>query len=406
MSEVVGGEKLIKDFSNLYNDGKKEYAEYYVGNKKTIVVFSPELVYNVFVKKQKSFIRGITFIKLRSIMGKGLFVSDNPEHMKNKKIMQPAFNKTSLEKSLEDIYETTLKYFNSLEDGEVDVSKISDIVSFMCVSKEFLGTELDLSLIDVYRKLGKESCNSTRLKIPEKDLKDSYDMREKISLLIKSKKADSNFLNMMIDSGMKEDQIVDEIVTILLAGFDTTSALISWCLAYLAENKKILSILKEDPSIWIKENRPPKINEIKKIDLLNGVIKETLRLKPPGFFTNRISIEEVDLGSIKIDKRTHIFASQYITHRIEKYYKNPELWNPQRWSEDFEKSLPRGVFFPFGYGSKKCIGENYAMAITEIFISIFINKYSIKNEYDFPKEDYLISMFPKDGLKLNISSVI
>jgi cytochrome P450 len=196
------------------------------------------------------------------------------------------------------------------------------------------------------------------------------------------------------------------MATILFAGYVTISELISWLVFSIADNSQSMKKLEKEAeeSIWIKENRGPSIKEVVNSKVSYQIVLEGLRMYPPVWNFPRQATEDVYIQNIFIPKGTTVVPSSYISHRNEKYYKDPELWNPERWTKEFERSLPRGAYFPFGMSSTKCLGAEFAVLEAQIFILCFAKKYKWENCLNdgAPKIYPKISLKPKNGIPIII----
>jgi cytochrome P450 len=281
----------------------------------------------------------------------------------------------------------------------------SDKLMFNIISSCFFGIKLPEEYIKIYHEACDITANTSILNFEKDGIREHREKFKKMSEFINefiNNDKDQKFLNVMKKSGMSNSQILDESLTVLGAGFETTSALNMWTLIHLSQNKEVVEKIRNEMPDWVVHNRIPNLNEIFNCSTLNKVIKETLRLNPPAYFTNRIANQDVKISDLEIKKGTNIFASQYITHRIEDYYEDPESWNPYRWTEDFEKSLPKGAYFPFGYGSKKCIGEHFANIAVTMFLLMLIHKFDFELSWSNPSINYAVAMVPDGELTLKL----
>lgn len=398
------GQIILDQFSKEYKNGNKRYISYNYEKNSTIVVFDPNLVYDIFCAHQKDFTRGIVFLKMKTFFGNGLLVAEDPEHLQNKRIIQQAFNKTALDSMIKNIYSLCNDALSERSDS-FDLSEKSDKLMFDIISSCFFGVRFPQEYIDIYHEGCDITANTSILNFEEAETENYKIKFAKMAEFINefiTNNNDHNFLNIMKESGMDSKQMLDEAVTILGAGFETTSALNMWILIHLSQNKEVVEQIRKEMPNWVIENRMPTLSEISDCSILNKVIKETLRLNPPGYFTNRIANQDVKISDLEIKKGANIFASQYITHRIEEYYEDPETWNPYRWTEEFERSLPKGAYFPFGYGSKRCIGEHFANIVITIFILMLIHRFDFELSWDNPSINYSISMVPDGELMLKL----
>lgn len=378
MGQVIGGEDLINSLLDLRKNSPDGYYKFSTEKRDTVIIFSPELINEVLVNKQKSFSRGIVFIKMKNFFGNGLIVSEDPEHIKNKRIMQKSFSKKSIEEYKNVIRNECLESLNKIDGKQFSLSELSDSLAFNCVSKCFIGENIPEEYISIYHEISYKISNISKLKFSYEETKSFAPLKNFINNMVIQTNVEDNLLWSMINSEMDTDQIVDEVITTLGAGFETTSALISWTLINLNNNKEFIKKYRKNPSQ----------------KMINNFIKETLRTNPPAYFTTRTAKEDINLLGIEIKEGTNIFISQYVTQRDPLYYDNPDSWVPDRWTESFEKSLPRGSFFPFGMGSKKCIGEHFAIMVATIFLSNFLDSYDFDILEKNIKPKYLVSMIP------------
>ena len=136
--------------------------------------------------------------------------------------------------------------------------------------------------------------------------------------------------------------------------------------------------------------------------MASAVLQETMRLAPPVWVAPRIATTDCVIDGVKIPKGAHVLVSQYVTHRNPRYFPEPEKWRPERWFDsNFEKSLPRGAYFPFGGGSRKCLGEYFAIAEARLILLMVAKNFRLKG--DFPKAQPRATYRPKGGVKSKVS---
>jgi cytochrome P450 len=406
MTKTSMGNQIVKLIKYLYRNSNGRYTEYSIGENKIVVLFSPESVYELFTKKSKNFNRGISFDNMKvAFDNEGILVSDDPKHIKDKKVMASSFHKNEIDKSCSVIYEVANHHLLKNKIGNIDILNLSQKYTFDSLSQCFFGKKIPKDLIEVINDTHNTVGNVETLNIKKEFFSEFHAMKNFFIDIIKNNNED-NLIKLMKDSGMDEKSVADQMLTILSAGFETTSDLISWSIFYLADNPDILKKLREEDNSWIKENRSPSLKDIEKSVMIKKIINETLRTKPPIYWTSRLAKSQVKISDIDIEKNTNVIVSQYISHFDPKYFKDPQRWNPERWVEGFEKSLPKGVYFPFGYGGTKCIGDQFGILLASIFILMFVNKYEFSNMGKFPKEGYMVSLFPTENTEIKILSML
>ena len=176
--------------------------------------------------------------------------------------------------------------------------------------------------------------------------------------------------------GMSDEQLRDEVMTLFLAGHETTANALAWTIYLLTQHPEIAErVAKEVGSASPSLNGELASNQevtrrsadhaesefgINQDTLLFRVIRESLRLYPPVWAVGRRATHDLQIGGTKITKGAIVLACQWAVHRSDRYFANPTEFNPDRWTPEFQRTLPKYAFFPFGGGPRSCIGEGFA----------------------------------------------
>jgi len=193
---------------------------------------------------------------------------------------------------------------------------------------------------------------------------------------------------------MAEDQIIDEVLVLLLAGHETTANTLCWLLSQVAGEKEILDKLR---SISESTN----IYDAMRNDYLNAVINESMRLRPAAFMTDRMALSDDGHGQWTYPKGTAIIPFFYGVHRSTDHWENPEEFLPERFLDQAGKLKKMPAFFPFGAGPRLCIGNNFAMAEMCFFLHAFFRQFTITSTGQTPIMLPLITLRP-DKVVLNL----
>src|SRR5437899_5154416 len=161
-------------------------------------------------------------------------------------------------------------------------------------------------------------------------------------------------------SGMSDTQVRDEVMTIFIAGHETTANALTWTLYLLSQNPDIEKKLVAELLTVIDGNRTPTVDDIPKLKFTEKVLRESMRLYPPVWLIGRSVDNDYTLGKYTVPAGSTIMMSQYVMHHDPRYYNEPERFDPERWSSEAKSSLPRFSYFPFGVGIRGCIGEPFA----------------------------------------------
>jgi cytochrome P450 len=175
----------------------------------------------------------------------------------------------------------------------------------------------------------------------------------------------------------------------------------SWAFSYLSKNLDVRKLLEQeaDNAEWIGQNRTPTYQELEDSSpMASAILQETMRLAPPVWVAPRIATQDCQIDGVSIPAGAHVLVSQYVTHRNAKYFPNPNQWDPSRWLDAaFEKSLPRGAYFPFGGGSRKCLGEYFAIAEARLILLLVAKNFRLTGE--FPKAQPRATYRPKGAVR-------
>jgi len=158
---------------------------------------------------------------------------------------------------------------------------------------------------------------------------------------------------------MTDEQVRDEVMTLFLAGHETTANALTWTWLLLAEHPEVERCVAGEARAALGD-RPATIDDLPALPYTRQVLSESMRLYPPAWVVGRQAIEACELGGYRIPAGAMVFASQWLIHRDARYHADPLRFDPERWTSEREQAIPRYAYFPFGGGVRKCIGESFA----------------------------------------------
>ncbi|MBT4791729.1 MAG: cytochrome P450 [Halobacteriovoraceae bacterium] len=207
----------------------------------------------------------------------------------------------------------------------------------------------------------------------------------------------NSFLGSLIRSDFSKKIIRDEIVTYLIAGYETTNLAINWTLILLCQNPDKLHRLTEEIQ-RVMSNDELTIEKVNKLEYLKSVINEAMRIYPPVPFLSRESVEDIELSNKYVLKKDSIIiCSQFVTHRDARYWPNPLEFKPDRFKD--EKLIEKFTFFPFAEGPRKCIGAGFSKQEIICFFAYFIKDFEFSLA-DSDKIDHFSSITLKPDRKI------
>src|SRR6266576_4729511 len=205
-------------------------------------------------------------------------------------------------------------------------------------------------------------------------------------------------------SRMNDRQLRDEVMTLFLAGHETTALTLAWSWyllgKYTDSTEKFHAELDE-----VLGDRDPTFADLPRLKYTEKIAKESMRLYPPAYGLGREAIDDCEIGGYRVPAGTQVFMFQWATQRDARFYDEPADFKPERWTEEFEARLPKYAYFPFGGGPRACIGASFAMMEIILVLATIGKKFRLELESDDPVEIYpAMSLRPKDGVKIVVRS--
>ena len=203
-------------------------------------------------------------------------------------------------------------------------------------------------------------------------------------------------------SRMTDQQLRDELTTLILAGHETTANALSWAWMLLSQYAHVRSQLQTELKTVLGD-RPPTIADLPQLKYTQQIIKEVLRLYPPLFSLARSPICDYELDGYLLPAGCIVLFSPWVMHRHPRYFDQPDAFCPERWTEEFEKQLPRCAYFPFGEGPRICIGKAFAQMESALLLAAIAQRFQLNLVADEPIEPLpSMTLRPKHGIQMQL----
>jgi cytochrome P450 len=203
-------------------------------------------------------------------------------------------------------------------------------------------------------------------------------------------------------SGMSDQQLRDEVVTLLLAGHETTALALTFTFHLLARNPGALERLSAEIASALGD-RPATFADLPNLPYADAVIRETLRLFPPAWAIGREAARPCRIGGLDLAKGAQVWLAQWVVHRDARWFPDPEAFEPARWLDDGAKRLPRYAYFPFGGGPRVCIGNAFAMMEAVLLLVTIARRVRIHATSDVPlRLSPSVTLRPRDPVPMRI----
>jgi cytochrome P450 len=199
---------------------------------------------------------------------------------------------------------------------------------------------------------------------------------------------------------MSDRQLRDEVMTLFLAGHETTALTLAWSWYLLGTNREAEAKFHGELD-EVLDGREPTMADVPRLKYTEQIAKESMRLYPPAYGLGREAIDDCEIGGYHVPKGTQVFMFQWATQRDPRFYDEPLAFKPERWTEDFVARLPKYAYFPFGGGPRACIGASFAMMEVVLCLATIGQRFRLELVPDHPVTIYpAMSLRPKDGIKV------
>lgn len=202
--------------------------------------------------------------------------------------------------------------------------------------------------------------------------------------------------------GMNDQQVRDEVMTLLLGGHETTSSTLTWIWYLLSQHPEVEQCLHEEVD-RVLGGQPPTVDRLEDLPYTRRVIQETMRLYPAAFFVIRHAIAADEIGGYPVAANSMIFLMAHWVHRHPAYWEEPERFDPDRFTPERSANRPRYAYIPFGGGPRLCIGNSLAMMEAQLVLATVAQRYSLRLVPGHPVEpEVLLTPRPRHGLPMTL----
>jgi cytochrome P450 len=201
---------------------------------------------------------------------------------------------------------------------------------------------------------------------------------------------------------MSDKQVRDEVLTLFLAGHETTANALTWSLYLLSQNPAVASLLRTELD-HVLAGRHPTYADVEYLPYTRMVLSESIRLYPPAWVIGRLAMEDVEISGYRVPKDSTVMISQWLLHHNERYYPEPFKFDPERWTPENMATRPKMTYIPFGGGARVCIGESFAWMEGILLLATIVQKWDMCLEPGFPVElQPEITLRPRYGMRMKL----
>ena len=366
------------------------------------VLTDPSAIVTVFLDHGRRTMKGRGLQGAKAVLGNGLLTSEGEVHLRNRRLVQPAFHRDRIAAYATDIVALTENHRGSWIDGNVvDMQAEMAAITLAIVGRTLFGADLRGDARDVGDALeALLSGMGTRLllgpqvlRIPTPARRRALEASARMDILIqriidehRAAGDNGDMLSMLLAAqeegvGLDDSQVRDEAMTLVMAGHETTAMTLTWTWMLLAQHPERAEWLHEELD-RVLAGRPPTFEDMGDLPRTRAVVAEAIRLYPPAWIQGRRMLEDVEVAGWTIPAGALTLASQFALHRSARWWEAPLAFRPQRWIDtdgSFGEDVPgqpRGAWFPFGWGNRRCIGEQFAWTEATLVLAALAQQWS------------------------------
>lgn len=403
-----------------------DFVRFMFGPFPVYIANHPDLAHEILVTKAASFYKSsVTKQVMKEAVGDGLFTSDGETWKRQRKLAQPAFHTKRIASYAEVMVEYTQRLIDRWQAGDVlDLEREMSTLTMQIVSKTLFNAHIEgeeddlakavrivLQTIDKrfnrllpmpawlptqenrQMKAGVKRLDEIIQTFIDERRKTGEDKGDLLSMLMAAQDDENG-------GGMSDRYLRDESVTVFGAGHETTSGALTWTFYLLSQHPEIEARLMAELDS-VLGGRPATFADLANLRYTEMVIKETMRLYPPAWSTTRESIEDVEIGGYTVKKQRNVFINIYGIHRDERFFADPLRFDPERFSAENEKNIPKYAYLPFGAGPRICIGNAFAMMEAKLLLATIMQRYQLSlAPGQVVEPERVFTLRPKYGMKM------
>ncbi len=392
------------------------------------IVSHPDLIHDILVKRASSFDKPAALKQVMgAFFGNGLFLADNALHRQQRPLIQPAFHHQRIATYADLMVRHTQKQLDSWQpnttrqiDSDMRALTLDIIVSSMFSADVTAATQsIAVAMHDLSETSREQGFNPLKAMFPDwlptpfnrRKLRGVRVLDAIIRQIIDSHPGTDtgDLLSLLLlaqdESGqpMSRDQVRDEVFTIFIAGHETTSNLLAWVWVLLAQHPQVEAHLHSELDA-VLAGRAPTFADLGNLSYTASIISEALRLYPPVWVILRqVVVNSIEIGGHTLKRGTQLLLSPYAVHHDSRWYDSPHSFQPERFTPEFEKSLPRFAYFPFGGGARVCIGNGFALLEAQLILATIAQRYRLR--LDQPVKPLVgVTLAVPNGLSMRLAS--
>jgi cytochrome P450 len=398
-----------------------------LGPMRMFLISHPDDVEYVLRKNHRNFLVKRPSMHLEAMMGNGLTLSNGDLWVQQRRLMQPAFHRQKIEATIASTVSQVAERIGHWgAAGSIDLASEMEQLSLQAMLGALFGSGINESetrrITDAVGLVLSVAGRGMFLEVPP-FIPTPENLRVKRALkgltqvvlgLIEQRRQDSgeeqrqDLLSLLLEAhdeaaGMSEQQLRDEVTSLLVAGFESTAVTLTWMFYLLAQHPEVEERLRQEIRTVLGD-RAPTLADLPSLEYLDQVISESMRCYPAFWAMTRQTVADDEIGGYSIPARSLIVVSPFVTHKHPGFWKEPDHFDPDRFSPERSADRHRFAYFPFGAGPRVCIGERQALMVLRLSLVTILQRYRLKPVPDHPIEIHTaMTIRPRYGMLMQVS---
>jgi cytochrome P450 len=401
-----------------------------LGPRRAVLVYHPDAIEDVLVTRSRDFVKSPGVRLLRPLLGDGLLLSEHDFWLRQRRLVQPAFHRQRVAAYGDVMTAYAERHLAGWKDGDVrDVHEEMMALTQAIVAKTLfdaevsdeaseVGTASHVLMRDFGDRIGSlwqllpswlPTPANVRARRAIRRLDQvvyrmiaarrhhGEDRGDLLSILLHAQDADDG-------TRMSDRQVRDEVMTLFMAGHETTAVALSWTWYLLAQHPAADARLAEELKT-VLGSRPPTAADLPRLRYTEMVVSEAMRLYPPAYAMGRMSVVPTEIAGHPLAAGVVVILPTFVVQRDPRWFEGPEAFCPERWQDERTRKNPRYAYFPFGGGPRQCIGNGFAMMEASLILAVIARRFRLTLEpgQRVTPTPY-VTLRPEPGLRMRLAA--
>jgi cytochrome P450 len=342
----------------------------------------PDLIRRILVTESRSYGEGKWTIRGKHVMHDCLITREGPSHRERRGLVGPSFDRRRLAEYGPGLVRAAESLGHQWQDGQhFEARDQMGQLGITMAGIALFETDLEAEAAELRAALAVLSAAISRLPLPRPRVALARKRVERTVLRL----SHSHLLSHLRDAGLTEAEVVDEVISLMMAAVDSTARALAWIWLMLGRNGSIQVRFHEELEA-VLAGKPVTVADLPRLTFMEMLVEETLRLYPPVHFIDRRTLTDVDLDGVHLPAGTYLLLSPLITQRDPRFFEDPTAFKPERWNASAPDRPTARLSFPFGAGRHRCIGEELARLEISLALATLASSWRLRPGPEIPAD--------------------